>query len=60
MKWEAVRYARLSVDMSMLDKGWGDKDVAEMKKMIAEPEKSWSWKKRVSVKSGGCGCGKNR
>jgi hypothetical protein len=59
MKWEAVRYARLSVDMSMLDKGWGDKDVAEMKKMIAEPEKSWSWKKRVSVKSGGCGCGKN-
>ena len=45
--------------MSMLDKGWGDKDVVEMKKMIAEPEKSWSWKKRVSVKSGGCGCGKN-
>jgi hypothetical protein len=59
MKWEAVRYARLSVEMSMLDKGWGDKDVAAMKKMIVEPEMSWSWGKRAGVKSSGCGCGKS-
>jgi hypothetical protein len=45
--------------MSMLDKGWGDKDVAAMKKMIVEPEMSWSWGKRAGVKSSGCGCGKS-
>jgi hypothetical protein len=57
MKWEAVRYARLSVEMNMLDKGWGDKDVALMKKMIAQPEMTWSWRKRVGGKRG-CGCAK--
>jgi len=58
MKWEAVRYARLSVEMSMLDKGWNDKDTAVMQKMVADPTMTWSWKKRVGAKSG-CGCGKS-
>jgi hypothetical protein len=57
MKWEAVRYARLSVEMSMLDKGFGDRDVKDMKKMAEKPEMTWSWKKRVGAKSGRCGCG---
>jgi hypothetical protein len=59
MKWEAVRYARLSVEMSILDKGFGDRDVKDMRKMAKEPEMTWSWGKRVGMKSGGCGCGKN-
>jgi hypothetical protein len=56
-KWEAMRYARLSVEMSMLDKGFTDRDVNEMKRMSKEPELTWSWKKRFGIK-GGCGCGK--
>ncbi|RMZ68317.1 SET domain-containing [Pyrenophora seminiperda CCB06] len=59
-KWEAVRYARLSVEMSMLDKGWADKDVNGMRKMVAAPELSWSWRKRVGggeKGEGGCTCG---
>jgi hypothetical protein len=56
-KWEAMRYARLSVEMSMLDKGFTDGDVNEMRRMSKEPELTWSWKKRVGIK-GGCGCGK--
>ncbi|KAK1912020.1 hypothetical protein P3342_012503 [Pyrenophora teres f. teres] len=57
MKWEAVKYAKLSVEMSILDKGWADKDVNTMRKMAAAPELSWSWRKRVGQKAG-CGCGK--
>jgi hypothetical protein len=57
MKWEAARYARLSVEMSLLDKGFNDRDVRDMQKMAREPEMTWSWKKRVGAKSGGCGCG---
>ncbi|KAF1941694.1 SET domain-containing protein [Clathrospora elynae] len=59
MKWEAVKYAKLSVELSMLDKGWTDRDVWEMKKMGENPEMSWSWQKRVGLvaKSAGCGCG---
>lgn len=46
-RWEAMKYARLSVELSMLDKGFRDGDVREMKKMSKDPEMSWSWKKRV-------------
>ncbi|KAI0578982.1 protein containing SET domain protein [Pyrenophora tritici-repentis] len=56
MGWEAIKYAKLSVEMSMLDKGWHDTDVVSMQKMAAAPELSWSWKKRVGQK--GCGCGR--
>jgi hypothetical protein len=56
-KWEAIKYARLSVEMSMLDKGFRDGDVREMKKMAENPEMTWSWKKRVGVSGKGCGCG---
>ena len=55
MRWEAIKYAKLSVEMNMLDKGWADKEVATMHKMAAAPELSWSWKKRVA--HSGCGCG---
>ncbi|KAF1829404.1 SET domain-containing protein [Decorospora gaudefroyi] len=58
MRWEAVRYARLSVELTMLDKGFADQDVNEMKMMAREPATSWSWKKRVGLKGRGCGCGK--
>ena len=56
-KWDAMRYARLSVQMSMLDKGFRHGDVAEMKRMSEEPEMSWSWRKRVGLSGRGCGCG---
>ncbi|KAH8711896.1 hypothetical protein GQ44DRAFT_429944 [Phaeosphaeriaceae sp. PMI808] len=55
-KWEAIKYARLSAEMSMLDKGFRDGDVQEMKKMGENPEMTWSWKKRVGLNKG-CGCG---
>ncbi|KAF1912015.1 hypothetical protein BDU57DRAFT_564621 [Ampelomyces quisqualis] len=56
-KWEAVKYARLSVERSMLDKGFADGDVAEMKKMAENPEMTWSWKKRVGLTGKSCECG---
>jgi hypothetical protein len=57
-KWDAIKYARLSVDMSMLDKGFRDGDVREMKKMTEDPEMTWSWNKRVGGGGKSCGCGK--
>jgi len=56
-KWEAIKYARLSVEMSMLDKGFRDGDAAEMRKMSEEPEMTWSWNKRSASRGRGCGCG---
>ncbi|KAH7070129.1 hypothetical protein FB567DRAFT_564860 [Paraphoma chrysanthemicola] len=56
-KWEAIKYARLSVELSMLDKGFRDGDVREMQKMATNPEMTWSWKKRVGSSGKGCGCG---
>lgn len=55
-RYEAIKYARLSAEMSMLDKGFSDSDVKEMRKMSREPEMTWSWNKRVGLKSS-CGCG---
>jgi hypothetical protein len=57
-RWDAIKYARLSVDMSMLDKGFRDGDVREMKKMVEDPEMTWSWNKRVGGGGKGCGCGR--
>lgn len=57
-KFMAIKYARMSVEFSILDKGFSDPDVREMKKMAKDPEMTWSWKKRVGLKAGGCGCGK--
>lgn len=57
-KYMAVKYARLSAEFSILDKGFADRDVREMKNMAKDPEMSWSWNKRVGLKKGGCGCGK--
>ena len=60
-RFEAIKYARLSTEMSILDKGFGDEDVREMRKMSNSPEMSWSWKKRVGMGGkGGCGCGHER
>lgn len=55
-KWEAVKYARLSVEMGMLDKGFRHGDVTEMRKMSEEPEMTWSWNKRSGSRGKGCGC----
>ncbi|KAF2998520.1 SET domain-containing protein 5 [Curvularia kusanoi] len=57
-RFMAIKYARLSAEFSILDKGFSDGDVKEMKKMASAPEKTWSWNKRVGIKKGGCGCGK--
>lgn len=57
MKWEAIRYARLSLEWNMLDKGWDDRDVAAMQRMASEPESTWSWNRRVGLNKT-CGCGK--
>ncbi|KAH4926535.1 hypothetical protein HBI23_155750 [Parastagonospora nodorum] len=55
-KWEAVKYARLSVEMSMIDKGFRHADTKEMKKMVESPEMTWSWNKRVGLSGKSCGC----
>jgi hypothetical protein len=55
-KWNAIRFARLSVEYSILDKGFRDSDVWAMKQLASEPEMQWSWKKRADLKRG-CGCG---
>ncbi|KAH6629093.1 hypothetical protein C7974DRAFT_311449 [Boeremia exigua] len=57
-KFMAIKYARLSVEFSILDKGFSDGDVQEMKKMAQDPGMTWSWNKRVGLKKAGCGCGK--
>lgn len=54
-RFDAIKYARLSTEMSILDKGFSDNDVKEMRTMSGDPTMSWSWKKRVS-NGGGCGC----
>jgi hypothetical protein len=55
-KWQAIKYARLSVEMSMLDKGFNDRDTLAMKKMTEQPEMTWSWNKRARGSGKGCGC----
>ena len=54
--FEAIKYARLSTEMNMLDKGFADTDVGEMRKISSDPTMSWSWKKRVGGSSEGCRC----
>lgn len=56
-KWNAVKYARLSAELSLLDKGFRDRDVIEMRTMAQNPEMTWSWKKRVPTRrfNGACG-----
>ncbi|KAF2787449.1 SET domain-containing protein [Melanomma pulvis-pyrius CBS 109.77] len=49
-KWNAVKYATLSAELSMLDKGFRDRDVRDMRAMAKDPELSWSWNKRVGHK----------
>lgn len=52
----AIRYARLAAEYGLLDKGFRDRDVKDMKAMAKDPEMTWSWKKRVGHKrfEGGC------
>ncbi|KAF1997294.1 SET domain-containing protein [Amniculicola lignicola CBS 123094] len=59
-KWKAVKYARMSIELSILDKGWKDRDVVEMQRMADQLEMTWSWNKRVGLGAGKkmeCGCG---
>ncbi|KAF2009402.1 SET domain-containing protein [Aaosphaeria arxii CBS 175.79] len=53
----AMKYARLAVQHIMLEKGWRHPDLEEMMKMLKEPERTWSWGKRLGLKKSGCGCG---
>jgi hypothetical protein len=59
-RWNAVKYARLSAEVNMLDKGFADVDVAQMRSMAADPELSWSWKKRVGHERPAMSCGHGR
>ncbi|KAF2726847.1 SET domain-containing protein [Polyplosphaeria fusca] len=56
-RWNAVKYARLGAELEVLDKGFRDQGVGQMRGMAEKVEMSWSWKKRVSVGRGGCGHG---
>jgi hypothetical protein len=60
-KHTAVKYARLSVEHSSLDKGFRDSDVVQMRNMAKDPETTWSWKKRVGHRrfAHESGCGHN-
>ncbi|CAI6331818.1 unnamed protein product [Periconia digitata] len=53
----AIKYARLAVEYSALDKGFRDSDVKAMQSMAKDPTMSWSWKKRVGHQRVGGGCG---
>jgi hypothetical protein len=55
-KYEAIRHARLAIEFNILDKGFRDPDVKQMKHMANQPELTWSWKKRVTERKSGCGC----
>lgn len=59
-KWNAVKYAQLSAEFLVLDKGFRDPEVKDMTAMAREPEVAWSWKKRVGMQESGCGCGCGR
>jgi hypothetical protein len=49
-KFNAIKYARLAVELMTLDRGFRDTDVGNLKKMAEDPEQVWSWKKRVGMK----------
>jgi hypothetical protein len=56
-RYNAIKYAQLSLELLHLDRGFNDVDIKFMLAMAKEPEKSWSWKKRVGHKrfEGECG-----
>jgi hypothetical protein len=56
-RYNAIKYASLSTEMSMLDKGFRDRDVTDMRAMAKDPEMSWSWKKRFGNKRFESSCG---
>ena len=56
-RWNAIKYASLAVELILLDKGFREKDLKEMREIAEEPEKSWSWNKRVGHKRFSVGCG---
>ncbi|KAF1953673.1 SET domain-containing protein [Byssothecium circinans] len=58
-KYPAIKYARLAAELSLLDKGFKNHDVREMRNMAKDPELTWSWKKRFGHKRSaeGVSCG---
>jgi hypothetical protein len=56
-KYNAIKYASLSIELNMLDKGFRDRDVMDMKGMVTNPEMSWSWKKRIGSQRLDLNCG---
>jgi hypothetical protein len=55
-KFNAIRNARMATEYSLLDKGFRDRDVREMKAMANEPEMTWSWNKRVGLAKAAGAC----
>lgn len=47
LRWDAIKYARLAVELGMLDDGFGDEDVTAMRKLAERPEKQSCWMKRM-------------
>ena len=56
-RYNAIKYAQLSLELLHLDRGFSDVDIKFMAAMAKEPEKSWSWKKRVGHKRFEAECG---
>lgn len=56
-RYNAIKYAQLSLELLHLDRGFSDDDIKFMLAMAKDPERSWSWKKRVGLKrlEGECG-----
>lgn len=46
-KWNTIRYARVAIEVGMLDNGFDDEDVVVMRELAKEPEKHWSWLQKV-------------
>ncbi|KND92708.1 SET domain-containing protein 5 [Tolypocladium ophioglossoides CBS 100239] len=46
-RWSAIKYARLAIEIGMLNDGFLDEDVKQMMKLAKEPEKESCWLKRV-------------
>lgn len=50
--WEAVRYARLSLEYGLAAVGPQDQDVVEMQAIAEDPYGHWSWMLRTKKRMG--------
>ncbi|KAL2156436.1 hypothetical protein VTH82DRAFT_1181 [Thermothelomyces myriococcoides] len=48
--WMAVKYARLALEWGIPMLGEADEDLEEMKELASDPQRHWSWRRRVGLK----------